>query len=1666
MSDFQLQGEIQIDESGLASFEAAAKQSGERAGEALNDGIEKGADGAGKALKDALDKGAKAAEATGKDIGEDIVDGVEVGAKKIPKAVSDQIKKAEAQGRTTGKKLGDEIGAGVEQGTRETIPQALKDSINETRDEASSGGEKLADEFNAGFDQDLLLDDLIKDVLADSDTTAKTEGKEAGDQFTKGVKEGTAGKDPGTDELFKKAQAKAKPEGQTTGRKFGDGLKDGVEEQRDLFASVIEQAKKAADRADLIFDSVTLEFKYPNGGIVPQEELNRLTKLDTELRDAADALDKFGVEAKQAGDEAGGAGKGVTNLKDQSALLDGVVAGLTATLSGSLLNALGNVKNALTGAVTDFAALDQKIRLANGATGEGAPGYKTLKRAVDEVGVEAAATQTEIADLALELTRAGLSADETAAVMPAISRAAEGTGTAFATMASVVGQALNTFDLDVSEAGRVTDVLVQAANSSSTSVEGLGEALKYAAPAAAALGVDMEETTAVIGLLANAGIDASSAGTGLRTMLTRLSLAANGASGESLGLTRGQEKLADAMRILGAEVIDVDGNLKPLDQSLVILKNTMAGLTEGQQVELATALFGEQGATKFLAVVNQSEEEIKSFFGEIRNSKGATDEARQNMLGLQTSIDQLEGGISVLRGTFGKVVGNALKPFIDTLAAALDAINKLPTPIKDLGAAIALLTGAYVAAKVATLAFNRALGNAAFAKAVTEVKGLATAIRNGIVKDFGAAKTAILNFGKALKNVQWGAAIKAIGNIGSALLKMNFNKAAGQAFEFGRALGLVKNKGDLNSLKNAAANVLGLKRQLVYTTDAAGKTTKKIALLAQEGSKIGPIAAKLGTKMGVAGTAVGKAGAAIGAAALACPPLTIALAALAAGVVSYNVIMKETGRVTEAVQPTIDAVGQAASEAGIEFEDLGRQGGPLKEIFNDVGGSIKSFGEKLGEIPIIGGLAKAGWEGLMTVLKNSPVGLAIQGVQSLTGWIKNLYQEASNSQAIIEAGDQMAQFDEITQTTISTAAGLTKELETLGTTGAPEDIARVGQEAAKTATLMTGQINAAKELETKYRELAAAARANNNEELARGYDIMADSASASAKQLEAVRDKMIEAAQATEEGEEALEAYSGEVDAATQELINLQGAASAVDLRLQGAELSLQAVQATAELENQRYETAKGFYKYQLSQLEGIEGAEQQRETIKDKIREIERQQHEAAKAALEQQIELEGQILALNQEQARIKADLDVAQAQISAREAEIELQEAINEGDKANIDLAKSKLALQEQVVDLAENQKTALGELQGLEKQIFNTQSETKREALRTKEATEGWRQAAGGVSREVGNVASNSQNASREWTGLDGSVYKTEQRMRTLADGTREVYNVSTKVEQPLKNAAGATDVMAQATGRASNQIGTLNGNSKTLSQTLIAAAGGATDIAGSSGDIQAIGGVNPAQLADNLRNSAQAAMVLESAADGANTELSSIPNLSAPANDMTTIASGASEIANSDMDGVLSSMSGSCSDIASAMDTASTNASNFYESMKSAAGIPCNKWMGGDVRAGQTYTVNEIGQESFRSRSGRLSLIKKPAWGRWRAPSDGVVIPAGMTARLQEEGAFDRSPGRTVSRSSSSQKDALPGVIGKLQRSVEELVAKDWNVQVRVRNSEGSSALSVLNKMRT
>ncbi|MGS5089070.1 phage tail tape measure protein [Hydrogenophaga sp. A37] len=174
-------------------------------------------------------------------------------------------------------------------------------------------------------------------------------------------------------------------------------------------------------------------------------------------------------------------------------------------------------------AVEGAAALEAKLSEVKAVAGATAEDMVLLRKAAEDAGATTKFSAEEGADALGNLARAGLSVKESIAALPPTLALAQAGQIGLAESAEIVTRTLAGFNLEADQSGRIADVLTAGANASNTSVTGLAQALSYAAPTAVSLGLSLETTVAIIGKFADAGIDASRAGTALNAILSQFS---------------------------------------------------------------------------------------------------------------------------------------------------------------------------------------------------------------------------------------------------------------------------------------------------------------------------------------------------------------------------------------------------------------------------------------------------------------------------------------------------------------------------------------------------------------------------------------------------------------------------------------------------------------------------------------------------------------------------------------------------------------------------------------------------------------------------------------------------------------------------------------------------------------------------------------------------------------------------------------------------------------------------------------------------------------------------------------------------------------------------------------------------------------------------------------
>lgn len=273
----------------------------------------------------------------------------------------------------------------------------------------------------------------------------------------------------------------------------------------------------------------------------------------------------------------------------------------------------------------DFEAQMKKVQAISGASGSE---FEALTAKAKEMGATTQFSATEAGQALEYMAMAGWKTDDMLSGISGIMDLAAASGEDLGKVSDIVTDALTAFGLKASDSAHFADVLAAASSNSNTNVGMMGETFKYVAPIAGALGYSAEDTAVAIGLMANAGIKGSDAGTALRATMTRL--------------VDPPKDAAQALEALGISVRNSDGTMKPFMQTMKELRSKFSGLSQAEKAQMASSIAGQEAMSGFLAIVNASDSDFDKLTDSIYNADGAA--ARM----AATMNDNLKGDLKAL----------------------------------------------------------------------------------------------------------------------------------------------------------------------------------------------------------------------------------------------------------------------------------------------------------------------------------------------------------------------------------------------------------------------------------------------------------------------------------------------------------------------------------------------------------------------------------------------------------------------------------------------------------------------------------------------------------------------------------------------------------------------------------------------------------------------------------------------------------------------------------------------------------------------------------------------------------------------------------------------------------------------------------------------------------
>ena len=298
----------------------------------------------------------------------------------------------------------------------------------------------------------------------------------------------------------------------------GKASNETIEKQKKVVQEASDNLKKANEQYDSASKKIN---QYTTAGNNAEAELiqlnNELKQNDKYLEEAeqsadgcAKSIDEYGNEVEEAGDKTSRFGDIVKGSLASEAIMGGIKA---------LCSGIKKVAEASIEAGMSFEASMSKVEAISGATGAD---LDALTAKAKEMGATTMFSATESADALQYMAMAGWKADEMLTGLPTVMNLAAASGEDLATVSDIVTDDLTAFGLSANDAAHFADVLAAASSNSNTNVSMMGETFRYAGAVAGAMKYSIDDVAVAVGLMANAGIKASNAGTALRSVITRM----------------------------------------------------------------------------------------------------------------------------------------------------------------------------------------------------------------------------------------------------------------------------------------------------------------------------------------------------------------------------------------------------------------------------------------------------------------------------------------------------------------------------------------------------------------------------------------------------------------------------------------------------------------------------------------------------------------------------------------------------------------------------------------------------------------------------------------------------------------------------------------------------------------------------------------------------------------------------------------------------------------------------------------------------------------------------------------------------------------------------------------------------------------------------------------
>lgn len=422
-----------------------------------------------------------------------------------------------------------------------------------------------------------------------------------------------------------------------------------------------------------------------------------------QTREMGSALRQAGIDTRTLAQETNALGKSLNTLKARQAQVQRIDNAKAANLArrsamrSQMFDAVA-LGTSLYGTIKPAVDFEYAMAKVGAITNEAAnsEGFKKLSETARELGRTTQYTSAQAAEAMQFLGMAGFNTQQILKATPAALNLAIAGNMDLGRTADIASNILTGFNLKAEETGRVADVLAQTSRSTNVNVEMLGETMKYAAPAAAAVGGTLEETAALAGVLGDAGIQATMSGTMLRAAYLRLA-APVGKGAKALEKMRNElhlttEEMPDVakqaaftqahLKQMGVTIFDRQGNMRSMIDIFKDLGAALKDANDQEKLSTVKAVFGDRASAGALAIFNHIQTgRLDEVLTKVKNADGAAQQMADRMKATtRGAYLELVSALESISISFGSVL---LPKISQVMRVAADYSNKISTWVEQ-----------------------------------------------------------------------------------------------------------------------------------------------------------------------------------------------------------------------------------------------------------------------------------------------------------------------------------------------------------------------------------------------------------------------------------------------------------------------------------------------------------------------------------------------------------------------------------------------------------------------------------------------------------------------------------------------------------------------------------------------------------------------------------------------------------------------------------------------------------------------------------------------------------------------------------------------------------------------------------------------------------------------